>query len=142
VPWLGPFVANLSPKKPGFAPGSVHVVDKAALGQVFLRVRLFFLVSNITQWFSILMHHPGDEQYAWPQFRDVVSPHRHEQQQQTVRQGAENLKHKYYPTKQPKIPSPWQRLHCCDSGPWLQSSYVSHDDHEQCRTERRGTKVT
>jgi hypothetical protein len=31
-------------------------------------------------WFSMLIYHLGDEQQArwWPQFRDVVSPHRHE----------------------------------------------------------------
>jgi hypothetical protein len=31
------------------------------------------------------MSHLGDEQYArlWPQFRDIVSPHGHEQQQST-----------------------------------------------------------
>jgi hypothetical protein len=37
-------VANLSPRRTGFAPGSVHVgfvVDKAALGQGFLRVLRF-----------------------------------------------------------------------------------------------------
>jgi hypothetical protein len=41
VPWLRRLVAGLSPRRPGFDPGSVHVrfvVDKVALGQVFLRV--------------------------------------------------------------------------------------------------------
>jgi hypothetical protein len=41
VPWLRRLVAGLSPRKPGFDPGSVHVgfvVDKVALGQVFPRV--------------------------------------------------------------------------------------------------------
>jgi hypothetical protein len=35
---------------------------------------------------SMLIYHVGDEQYArwWPQFRDVVSPHRSEQQQQVL----------------------------------------------------------
>jgi len=44
VPWLRRLVAGLSPRRPGFAPGSVHVgfvVDKVALGQVFLRVLRF-----------------------------------------------------------------------------------------------------
>jgi hypothetical protein len=41
VPWLRRLVALLSLRRPGFDPGSVHVVfvvDKVALGQVFLRV--------------------------------------------------------------------------------------------------------
>jgi hypothetical protein len=41
VPWLRRLVAGLSPWKPGFDPGSVHVgfvVDKVARGQVFPRV--------------------------------------------------------------------------------------------------------
>jgi hypothetical protein len=39
VPWLKWLVAVLSPSRPGFAPGSVHVgfvVDKVVLGQVSL----------------------------------------------------------------------------------------------------------
>jgi hypothetical protein len=42
VPLLRSLVAGLSPWRPRFAPGSIHVgfvVDKVALGQVFLRVR-------------------------------------------------------------------------------------------------------
>jgi hypothetical protein len=38
VLWLRSLVAGLSPRRPGFAPGSIHVgfvVDKVALGQVF-----------------------------------------------------------------------------------------------------------
>jgi hypothetical protein len=41
VPWLRRLVAGLSLLRPGFDPGSVNlgfVVDKVALGQVFLRV--------------------------------------------------------------------------------------------------------
>jgi hypothetical protein len=37
VPWLRSLVADLSPRRPGFAPGSIHVgfvVDKVALGLV------------------------------------------------------------------------------------------------------------
>jgi hypothetical protein len=44
VPWLRSLVAGLSPQRPGFAPWSIHVgfvVDKVALGQVFLRVLRF-----------------------------------------------------------------------------------------------------
>jgi hypothetical protein len=48
VPWLRSLVAGLSPRRPWFAPGSIHVgfvVDKVALGQVFLRVLRFSPVS-------------------------------------------------------------------------------------------------
>ena len=48
VPWLRRSVAGLSPRRPGFDPGSVHVgfvVDNVALGQVFLRVLRFSPVS-------------------------------------------------------------------------------------------------
>jgi hypothetical protein len=41
VPWLRWLVAGLSPRRPGFALGSIHVgfvADKVALVQVFLRV--------------------------------------------------------------------------------------------------------
>jgi hypothetical protein len=44
VPWLRSLVVGLSPRRPGFAPGSIRVgfvVDKVALGQVFLRVLQF-----------------------------------------------------------------------------------------------------
>jgi hypothetical protein len=44
VPWLRRLVAGLSPRRPGFDSGSVHigfVVDRVALGQVFLRVLRF-----------------------------------------------------------------------------------------------------
>jgi hypothetical protein len=50
VPWLRRLVAGLSPRRTGFDPGSVHVgfvVDKVALGQVFLRVLRFSLVNFI-----------------------------------------------------------------------------------------------
>ena len=43
VPWLRRLVAGFSPRRPGFDPVSVHVgfvVDKVALGRVFLRVFL------------------------------------------------------------------------------------------------------
>jgi hypothetical protein len=77
------------PRRSEFAPRSVHVgfvVDKVALGQAFLRVFRFPL-NNIPQCFSILIYHLGDEQLArwWPQFRDTVSPHWHEQQQPAIK---------------------------------------------------------
>jgi hypothetical protein len=50
VPWLRWLVIGLSPRRPGFVPGSVHVgcvVDKVALGQVFLRILRFSPVNFI-----------------------------------------------------------------------------------------------
>jgi hypothetical protein len=50
VPWLRRLVVGLSPRRPGFDPGSVHVgfvVDKVALGQVFPRVHWFSPVTFI-----------------------------------------------------------------------------------------------
>jgi hypothetical protein len=50
VPWLRRLVAGLSPRRPGFDPGSVNVgfvVDEVALGQVFLLVLRFSPVSII-----------------------------------------------------------------------------------------------
>jgi hypothetical protein len=57
-------VTVLSLRRPGFAPGSVHVrfVDKIAVGQVFLPVLRFISVNIIPPWLSILMSHLGDEQ--------------------------------------------------------------------------------
>jgi hypothetical protein len=83
VPWLRRLVAGLSPRRSGFAPVSVHVgfvVDKVALGQVFLRVLRVSSVSIITPSLSN-SYHLGNEQYVRcrQQLRDVVSPHRHEQ---------------------------------------------------------------
>jgi hypothetical protein len=46
VPWPRSLVAGLSPRRPGFAAGSIHVgfvVDKVALRQVFLGVLRFSL---------------------------------------------------------------------------------------------------
>jgi hypothetical protein len=55
VPWLRRLVAGLSLRRPGFDPGSFHVgfvVDKVALGQVFLRV-IGFPLSISFHWCSI-----------------------------------------------------------------------------------------
>jgi hypothetical protein len=59
------------------------MVDKVALGQVFLRVIRLSPVNIIPTWLSILLS-LGYEQQArwWPQFRDVVSPYQHEHEQQ------------------------------------------------------------
>jgi hypothetical protein len=58
VPWLRSLVAGLSPRRPGFTPGSIHVgfvVDKAGLGQVFLRVLRFYPVNIIPPSLSKLV---------------------------------------------------------------------------------------
>jgi hypothetical protein len=80
VPWLRRLVVGLSPRRPGFAPGSIHVgfvVDKLVLGQVFLRVLRFSPVNISFHRRSPNSYHLGDEQYVhqWQQFRDVVSYH-------------------------------------------------------------------
>jgi hypothetical protein len=43
------------------SPRVIFVVDKATLGQGFLRVFRFSPVSIIPPWLSILICHPGDE---------------------------------------------------------------------------------
>jgi len=61
-------VAGLSPRRPGFAPRSVYVgfvVDKVALGQIYLRVFKFSLVNIIPPCSYIPLR---------PQFGDTVSP--------------------------------------------------------------------
>jgi hypothetical protein len=58
VPWLRSLVVGLSPRRPGFTPGSIHVgfvVDKVALGQVFLRVLRFSPVNIIPPSLSKLV---------------------------------------------------------------------------------------
>jgi hypothetical protein len=55
VLWFSQLVAGLSPWRPGLAPGSVRVgfvVDKVALGQVFLRVLQFSPLNIIPPWLS------------------------------------------------------------------------------------------
>jgi hypothetical protein len=59
VIWLRRLVAGLSPRRPGFAPWSVHVgfvVDKMVLGKVCLRVPRF---SHVNFGFSIVIYHLG-----------------------------------------------------------------------------------
>jgi hypothetical protein len=43
-----------------------------------------FPIDFIPPWFSVLIYHLEDKQYArwWPQFRDVVSPYRHDHHHQ------------------------------------------------------------
>jgi hypothetical protein len=58
VAWLRSLVAGFSPRRPGFAPGSIHVgfvVDKVTLGQVFLRVLRFSPVNIIPPSLSKLI---------------------------------------------------------------------------------------
>jgi hypothetical protein len=60
-------VISLSLRRPEFVPGWVHVgfvVEKAALGQVFLRVLQFPLSVSFHQG-SILVYVTGDEQDCW-----------------------------------------------------------------------------
>jgi hypothetical protein len=63
VTWLKRLVVGLSPQWPEFAPGSIHegfVVDKVALGQVFLRVLQFYPVSIIPPLLHINLSPPHD----------------------------------------------------------------------------------
>jgi hypothetical protein len=63
VPWLRSLVAGLSPRRPGFAPGSIHVgcvVDKVALRQVFLRVLRFSPVNKSFHRRSPNSYHLGN----------------------------------------------------------------------------------
>jgi hypothetical protein len=86
VPWLRWLLAGLSRRRYGFAPGSVHVglvVNKVALGQGYPPSSLVSPVSIIPPWPSKLIYHRerGEQQACWwPQFRDIGSPHRREQQ--------------------------------------------------------------
>jgi hypothetical protein len=60
-------VAGLSPRRPGFTPGTVHVgfvVDNVALRQGFLRVLRSSPVNIISPWLSTLIYHLGNEQQA------------------------------------------------------------------------------
>jgi hypothetical protein len=57
VPWLRRLVSDLSPQRPGFAPGLVSVgfvMDRVALGQGFLWVLRFYPVGIIPLCLSIL----------------------------------------------------------------------------------------
>jgi hypothetical protein len=47
VIWLRWVSAGVSQRRPGLALQSIHVVNKVALGQVFLRVLRFFTVNII-----------------------------------------------------------------------------------------------
>jgi hypothetical protein len=83
--WLRQLFASLSPWRPGFIPGLIHmgfVMNKVALRQVLLWVLQFSPVSIIAPWLCTLIYHLGYEQQAcwWPRFRDIVSLYRHEQQ--------------------------------------------------------------
>jgi hypothetical protein len=60
-PWLKRLIAGLSPRRPGFAPGSVRVrfvVDKVALGQVSLQVLRFPLSISFHHCYVHIYHRP------------------------------------------------------------------------------------
>jgi hypothetical protein len=62
VAWLRRLVADLSPRRLGFAPGSIHlgfVVCKVVLGQVFLLVLRFYPVNIIPPSLSKLISSGG-----------------------------------------------------------------------------------
>jgi hypothetical protein len=85
--WLRRLVAGLSRRSPRFELVSVHVVfvvGKVAMGHISLRVLRSPLVNIISPCLCIFIYHLRDEYYArwWQEFRDIVSPHRHEQRQQ------------------------------------------------------------
>jgi small ligand-binding sensory domain FIST len=64
VPWRRRLVAGLSPRRPGFASGSIQVgfvVDEVVLGQVSIQVLPFSPVNVIPLSFSILIYHLADE---------------------------------------------------------------------------------
>jgi hypothetical protein len=67
VPWLRSLVGGLSPRRPGFAPGSFHVgfvVNRAALGEVFLRVLRFSPVNISFHRRSSNSYYLGNVYYA------------------------------------------------------------------------------
>jgi hypothetical protein len=64
APWLRWLVADQSPRSPGFAPDSTHmgfVVDKVALGQIFLRVLRVFSC----QYHSTVVIHTHISSRGW-----------------------------------------------------------------------------
>jgi hypothetical protein len=65
VPWFRRLVAGFSPRRTGFAPGSVHVgfvVDKVAMGQVFFSE------------FSTFLYRLGYEQFVAGIQRHSLAP--------------------------------------------------------------------
>jgi hypothetical protein len=85
IKWLRWSVTGLSQQRPSFMPGSVRVgfvVDKVALGQVFLQVLQFSPINIIPQWliYSYITYGMNNNACWSLQFGDVVSPHRHEKQ--------------------------------------------------------------
>jgi hypothetical protein len=78
--WHRQLVAGLSLQRQEFVPSSVHVafvVERVALGQVFLKVLQFYPINIIPPWLYILIYQLRDEQHPhwWPLFRDIVSLH-------------------------------------------------------------------
>jgi hypothetical protein len=67
ISWLRQLVTGPSLWRPVFAPGSINVrfvVDKVALGQVFLQVLQFSPVNISFYHHSPKSYHLGDEQYV------------------------------------------------------------------------------
>jgi hypothetical protein len=63
--WIRWLVAGLSQRRPDFGLELVRVefmVDRVALGQVFLRGLRLSPVNIIPSWLCILIHHLGNEQ--------------------------------------------------------------------------------
>jgi hypothetical protein len=63
VQWLKRLVTGLSPRRPGFAPGSIHVgfvVDTVALRHVFLRVLRFSRTNIIPPLLHIHLSPPHE----------------------------------------------------------------------------------
>jgi hypothetical protein len=64
MPWLRRLVFGPSTRRHGLAPCSVRggfVMDRVALGQIFLRFLRFYTGSIILSWLSILVYHLGDK---------------------------------------------------------------------------------
>jgi hypothetical protein len=82
--WPRRLVSSLSPRRPGFAPGSVHVkfVGKSGTGTSFSTSSSVFP----REYHSTMAHHSHISSGGWitgplrPKFSNTVSPHRHEQQ--------------------------------------------------------------
>jgi hypothetical protein len=75
MPWLWRLVAGPSPRSPGFTTGSIHVgfvVDKVALGQIFLLVLVF-----PCQYHSTIILHTHTSSAGWTICQLVAALQRH-----------------------------------------------------------------
>jgi hypothetical protein len=127
VPWLRRLVTGLSPRRPGFAPGSVHVgfvVDKIALRQVFLRVLRVFPVNIIPPSLYIRILYGRWTQVWRPRFRDIVLPHWHKERGNIW--GGKTRKRCNSPCQDQEIPRT-QRSVISASPPWCHVKWVPWD---------------